>query len=125
MHAVASIGVGSVKSVCIETERRRYERVEEPVCTWLSFRTDSAAYGTLTVDIGMEGARFETHRHVQVGEHTIINLQLPSNSIECKGRVCWTCRGEDGLFSFGVRFLDLREAEHDWLGRHLNQCVLA
>jgi len=125
LHAVASIGVGSVKSVYIETERRRYERVEEPVCTWLSFRTDSAAYGTLTVDVGMEGARFETHRRVAVGEHTLINLQLPSSSIECKGRVCWACRGEDGLFSFGVRFLDLREVERDWLGRHLNQCVLA
>lgn len=114
-----------MESVYIETERRRYERVEEPVCTWLSFRTDSAAYGTLTVDVGMEGARFETHHCVAVGEHTLINLQLPSSSIECKGRVCWARRGEDGLFSFGVRFLDLREVERDWLGRHLSQCALA
>jgi len=77
------------------------------------------------VDVGTEGARFTTHRQVVAGEHVLVNLQLPSSSIECKGRVCWCAREEDGLSSFGVRFVDLREAERDRLGRHLNQCVFA
>jgi len=106
-------------------EKRRYSRIDEAVCAWVTFRRDSAAYGTLTVDLGLEGARFSTLRDVQVGEHVLVFLQLPAMSIECKGKVCWTDRTPDGLQCFGVRFLDLREAEREHLGRYLSEVTFA
>lgn len=116
------IGVRTMS--CVATEKRRFARVEDPVCTWLSFRKDNAAYGTLTLDLGAEGARFSTLRNVQIGEHVLVTLQLPASSIECKGRVCWSKQTPEGLFSFGVRFLDLREGERDALGRHVDKTSL-
>ncbi len=103
----------------IGSDKRRYPRIEDAVCAWLLFRQDRAAYGTLTMDLGLEGARFSTLRKVNTGENVLISLQLPAASIECKGRVCWTQLTPNGLFCFGVRFLDLREAERDHLGRYL------
>ena len=102
-------------------EKRRYSRVTDPVCTWLSFRSDGAAYATLTMDIGMEGARFSATRPVGVGEQVTVNFQLPTTSIECKGRVCWCKKASRNQHAFGVRFVDLREGERDCLGRHLMQ----
>jgi Tfp pilus assembly protein PilZ len=102
-------------------EKRRFSRVEESVCAWVTFRKDSAAYGTLTMDLGMEGAKFSTLKNVNIGEQVLVFLQLPNMSIECKGKVCWTESSCTGLSSFGVRFLDLRDTERDCLNRFLSQ----
>jgi hypothetical protein len=92
-------------------EKRRYPRIWDPVCAWISFQKDSAAYGTLTLDLGPEGARFSTLREVEAGAKLLIAIQLHSSTIECKGKVCWTDSAPDGLVCFGVRFLDLSETE--------------
>ena len=105
-------------------EKRRYSRVTDPVCAWLSFRRDAAAYATLTMDIGVEGARFSARRPVNIGEQVTVSFQLPTASIECKGRVCWCQEGGRDQHAFGVRFVDLREGERDCLGRHLTQAAL-
>jgi len=104
---------------CVATDKRRFARVDGPICTWLAFRKDFRAYGTLTVDLGIEGAQFRTNRSVTVGEQVLVTLQLPSANIECKGRVCWTQPAPDGQQAFGVRFLDLREVERENLNRHI------
>jgi hypothetical protein len=109
------------RSSITAAEKRRFSRVEESVCAWVTFRKDSAAYGTLTMDLGMEGAKFSTLKNVNIGEQLLVFLQLPNMSIECKGKVCWTESAAGGLSSFGVRFLDLRDTERECLGRFLSQ----
>jgi hypothetical protein len=91
----------------------------------LSFQRDRAAYGTLTVDIGMGGARFSALRRVATDEPVLVHLQLPSVNIECKGKVCWSSPDPNGLHSFGVRFLDLSEIERDHLQRFIGQATQA
>lgn len=108
-----------------DEEKRRSARVEENVCAWLQFRKDGAAYGTLTVDLGMDGARFSTLKQVTVGEMLLISLQLPSASLECKGRICWVNSEDAGQLNFGVRFLDLRDVERERISRHVHQLVSA
>jgi len=105
----------------VHTDNRRFPRIDDSVCAWLSFKKDNAAYGTTTVDLGAEGARFSTLKNVRVGEHVIVCLQLPWMSIQCKGKICWTGSERGGLSSFGVRFLDLEEHERDYLGRYVDQ----
>jgi hypothetical protein len=105
------------------TEKRRFARTDETVCAWLSFRHEQAAYGTLTMDLGLEGARFSTLHNVNVGEQLLVCLQLPWQNIECKGRICWSAAGPSGLPCFGVRFLDLRETERDYLYRHMSELL--
>jgi len=106
-------------------DNRRFSRVEESVCAWVTFRKDSAAYGTLTMDLGTEGARFSTLKNVAIGDQVLVFLQLPNMSIECKGKVCWAEPAKDGLKDFGVRFLDLRDAEREYLNRYLSQLATA
>jgi Tfp pilus assembly protein PilZ len=113
------------RSSITAAEKRRFNRVEESVCAWVTFRKDSAAYGTLTMDLGMEGAKFSTLKNVNIGEQLLVFLQLPNMSIECKGKVCWTESSPGGLSSFGVRFLDLRDTERECLNRFLNQFMTA
>ena len=113
-----------VSAVDVTKEKRRYSRVADPVCAWLSFRRDPAAYATLTMDIGVEGARFSARRSVNIGEQVTLSFQLPTANIECKGRVCWCQEGNRDQHAFGVRFVDLREGERDCLGRHLTHAGL-
>jgi c-di-GMP-binding flagellar brake protein YcgR len=102
-------------------ERRRFPRAARPVCGWLSFRNSEAPYGTLTMDLSASGARFSALRRVHVGEPILLSLQLPRVSIECKGCVVWAELAPNGLYCFGVRFLDLREPERDHLRRFVRQ----
>jgi hypothetical protein len=101
-------------------ERRRHARVEQHLCAWISFQASETAHGTLTVDLGAQGAQFSTLRSVEVSEPVLVCLQFPSGSIECKGRVCWTNWGSNGLNYFGVRFLDLSESERDRLEHYVD-----
>jgi hypothetical protein len=94
-----------------------HDRADAPVCAWVSFRKDSASYSTLTVDLAAGGARFSALRRVDVGEQVLVFLQLASAGIECKGKVCWSGIADNGLWEFGVRFLDLQEIERDRLTR--------
>jgi hypothetical protein len=105
----------------LEFERRRFPRIADPVCAWISFQKDSAAYGTLTLDLGQEGARFSTLRKVDRGSKILLSMQLRSATIECKGKVCWTEPAPNGLLSFGVRFLDLSEGERALLEKFMLQ----
>lgn len=102
-------------------ERRRHERVEEAVCAWLSFRRDGAAYGVLTLDIGMEGAQFSTTRSVDIGDQVMVHLQLPSASVDCRGQICWVTPTQHDQKYFGVRFVDLQETERDRLMRFIGR----
>ncbi len=77
------------------------------------------------MDLGVEGARFAMLRPVQVGDQVLVDLLLPSGTIECKGRVCWSEASEPEKNCFGVRFLDLRETEREYLARHLNSATLS
>ena len=104
-----------------QLEKRRFPRTDEAVCAWLSFKRDSAAYGTTTLDIGMEGARFSALKNVQEGDHLLVCLQLPWMSIQCKGKVCWIGADPAGTNCFGVRFLDLRDYERDFLMRYIQR----
>ena len=85
-------------------EQRKSERFSRPVCTWLAFDNDNAAYATVTVDVGADGARFKMPRRVAAGEQVFISIQLEAGEIECVGEVCWAFPQDNGLHDFGVRF---------------------
>lgn len=75
-----------------------------------------------TVDLAPEGARFTCDRLVDLRSLVLLRLQLenPSTTIECKGRVCWSRRTSNGESQFGMRFLDLTDDERELLDRYLN-----
>ncbi len=102
-------------------EKRQHARHHESICAWLSFCDDHALYGTITVDVGVGGARFNTQRCVKTGDHVLLNMQVEPKSVECKGRVCWTNCTEDGLNAFGVKFYDLRDDEREHLRKYFKQ----
>jgi len=104
-------------------ERRADERVDSAVCAWLSFPRERAAYSTLTMDLSAGGARFSTMKSVAVGEPVLIQMQLPSNNIECKASVCWCRSAEDTSFMFGVRFLDLQAKDREPLERFIREAL--
>ena len=106
-------------------EKRRFPRVQHPVCAWILFRKDTAAYGTLSIDLGCDGARFGALHRVQTGEKLLLSLQLPSANVECKGKVCWTDVSANGLHYFGVRFVDLSAAERDVLDGFTSEILAA
>ena len=98
-------------------ERRRFPRVAESFCAWVSFSGTSAAYSTLTLNVGTGGAQLSALRRVRVGEQVSILLQLQGGEIECHGEVCWTKPTGRGPDVFGVQFLDLMAGEPGQLDR--------
>lgn len=107
------------------SDRRQCVRVEEAICTWLSFAKDCAAYATLTTDIAATGAQFCASRNVSVSERLLIDFQFPNKTIGCEAHVCWVAPENNGQVSFGVRFVNLPRTERDFLERFLTQSVAA
>ena len=66
--------------------------------------------------MGVEGARFIASKNVEVAEYVLVCLQLPWVNVECNGTVCWQ---DTASFTLGVRFLDLRDYERNFLMRYL------
>jgi len=107
------------------SERRRYARVEESVCAWLSFRGDYAAYGMLSADLGAEGARFSALRRVSVKERVAIYFDFPTKTVGCEAEVRWVKPTPNGWVDFGVRFVKLDGHERDYLERFLTKTAAA
>lgn len=107
----------------IALERRNGNRIEEPVCTWLKFTTEPAAYATMCIDIGTRGAAFCTGRSIRDGDKVRLNLQLDPSDVELMGEVCWTQRRDDGSCYFGVRFVDPDMQTETAITEHLDSRV--
>ena len=105
-------------------EKRRHPRGEGDVCAWLSFPDDTAIYASLTMDLGLNGARFSTHRQVRKGDAVRLHLELPVGVVQCAGTVCWCRVKSDGQHTFGVQFTELREADRSNLRLHLGSEAL-
>lgn len=98
------------------SNRRRHPRHPIAVCAWLRFRDEDTARCTRSCDLAREGARFVALRPVRAAEPVILSLSLSgTRSMECKAVVCWSRRIPNGMFEFGVRFLDLRDEEYEQL----------
>jgi hypothetical protein len=95
-------------TVCEVTNKRTHERCDAPVCAWLTFSGEQCVRATLTVDIGVGGAKFATGKPVRQGDLVALQIQLIPTTVECKGEVCWT-EDEGDSHTFGVRFLHLDE----------------
>ena len=106
----------------VDDDRRRFSRAKRTVCAWISRRNNTSEYGTLSVNLGADGASFCALSKMEAGERILLTLQMRSISIECKARVVWASVRPDGLYHFGVRFLDLSAAERrviaDFVSRH-------
>jgi hypothetical protein len=105
----------------VETARdkRRNERKEEEICTWLSFKRDNAVYATLTADLAAEGARFSALRRVGVNDRIQIAIQLADSAIVCDGKVCWVRPVSNEQYDFGVQFVNMAKTDQGELQRHL------
>ncbi len=106
----------------VRTDQRRFARQEGAVPAWLHFHEEDMPTRTITVNMGVEGAAFVLPRQIERGDPVMVRLRLEPDgqTLECKGKVCWTQAQTDGATRFGVRFLDLRDDERDVLGSFLN-----
>ncbi|MBI4557893.1 MAG: PilZ domain-containing protein [Candidatus Hydrogenedentes bacterium] len=102
-------------------EHRRHSRRRVLVGGWLHFRGDDEHRDVATVDLGRDGARFDTVHVARLSEPVVLRLRLdPATApLECKGKVCWTQRLAGGVNRIGVHFLDLSDEERDQLDRFL------
>lgn len=107
-----------------EQNKRTKTRTSRPVCAWLWFGPEQAAYGALSIDLSAGGARFGALRPVRVHDNVLVSIQLPSAAIECKGIIRWSRRAENGLEYFGVQFVDLQDSERALLNRYVQQSAL-
>ena len=100
-------------------DRRRHARVRAHVCSWLQFQDDPVPWGMVCLDLSEEGAQFSAVRPMAFGASVLIHLQLEpfAGTLECKAKVCWTTLMSNGLYHFGIRFMDLSQGERDDLSR--------
>jgi len=88
-------------------------------CAWLRFREETSDRSTVTVDLAEEGARFSSLSPVRVGAPLLLHIQCDTSgaALECKGKVIWSRLNANGLYHFGVRFVDLCAEERQRLSR--------
>jgi hypothetical protein len=98
-------------------ERRREPRVNVALGARVRFSSHDVEQSAVTVDLSPEGALLRSARAAAPGQGVLLELQLDAFSapIECKARVTWAARLSNGIYSFGVRFLDLRYEEAETL----------
>lgn len=101
------------------SNQRSVTRREKPVCTWVSFPDDGAAYATITVNIGAEGAMFCMVRPVTPGQRVHIALDIEPYRLECDGVVRWSRTTSDGYQCFGVQFCRTAQPEVERLVRYV------
>ncbi len=101
---------------------RTYHRHLVEVSSQLVFRESHREHETTTIDVSGGGARFSVAEELCAGDFLLVRLTLSPgvSPIECKARVCWRERANDGLSHVGVRFLDLQDEEAERLDRFLN-----
>jgi len=97
--------------------KRRYQREKVRVWTWMVLSRDGMPRVTRTIDLTPEGAQFSSVLPVDPYLVVLLRFQLeePPVALECKGRVCWSRMMDDGLYHYGVRFVDLSDDERDML----------
>ncbi len=121
-----NVGFSGARTMRTETrEARRHVRHELAACAWLRFPGDNELRGFVSVDLSREGARFTSLGPVEPGMRVLVHQQLgtQAGTIECKARVSWCRLMDDGLYHFGVRFVDLCELESEQLARALDETV--
>lgn len=97
--------------------KRQHDRVEEPVCTWLEFSTEHAAYSSVTHDLGKGGARLSAKHAIKPGDPIRLSMQFPSGPMTVNARVCWARMIDGGVCDFGVAFDgDTHEIERNLRG---------
>ena len=92
----------------VETERRRFPRVNAPVL-FRSAKLDEEAYPTY--NLGLGGVRIYSNRYLKKGKKLQVELCLPGeNSVVATVRVVWVKvlpPGSDAAFDVGLEFMDL------------------
>ena len=94
-------------------ERRRHIRRNVETSVWLYQPSDGRPSIMRSADLSLSGMRLTWLRPVMRGQPLLLRLHLGANgpAIECKGRVCWCEQLANGMYRFGVRFLDLADDE--------------
>lgn len=111
----------------IGPDRRRYGRRSHRHYAWIDMGVGMMGRATTTVDLGVEGARFQTVDAIPVGTRLLVHLQVGQGhrDLECKGKICWVGTGADGMQEYGVRFVDLTEEEYALLNGFLEAEAVA
>lgn len=96
-------------------ERRRHIRHGIEISAWLYEPREGHPSPMRSGDLSLLGVRLTWLRPLPAGTSLLVRLQLGENgtAIECKGRVCWCAPLKNGLYHFGVRFLDMTEDERE------------
>lgn len=100
--------------VPIETERRRFPRLNVPV---LFRAAKSEEEPSPTYNLGLGGVRIYSNRYVKKGKQMEIELCFPDgNSIVATVRVVWIKvlpEGSDAAFDAGLEFINLPASAAD------------
>jgi c-di-GMP-binding flagellar brake protein YcgR len=98
-------------------ERRRHIRHRIETAVWLYEPRENRPSPMRSADLSLSGIRLTWLRPLVSGTPLLVRLQLGESglAIECKGRVRWCAPLTNGLYHFGVRFLDMTEDERDQL----------
>ena len=103
-------------TVPIETERRRFPRLNVPVLFRAAKIEEDASP---TYNLGLGGVRIYSNRYLKKGKHMEIEHCFPEgNSIVATVRVVWTKvlpEGSDAVFDIGLEFINLPPAAIDEL----------
>lgn len=102
--------------VPIETERRRFPRLNVPVLFRAAKMEEDASP---TYNLGLGGVRIFSNRYVKKGKQMEIELCFPEgNSVVATVRVVWTKvlpEGSDAAFDVGLEFINLPPSAIDEL----------
>ena len=102
------------------TEQRGAPRVRTPLCIWVSFGGDAAAYATMAMNISPDGAACRVPRQVKKGQEVRLALDIPPEPVESRGEVRWSATTPDGYSRFGVQFFsfptEMRVRLEEYLG---------
>jgi hypothetical protein len=99
------------KTVRVETERRRFPRLEVPVLFRSAKKGEEVRQ---TYNLGLGGVRIYSNRYLKKGKQLQIELCFPEgNSVVATVRVVWIKvlpPDSDAAFDLGLEFMDLSAA---------------
>lgn len=99
--------------IAVGRNKRRYPRCRMSAYAWLQPNHAEPGHPTTTHNLSCEGAMFSDLRPVKVGEPMLLSLYLGQGHppLECRAQVCWMRLMPNGLYHYGVRFIDLKDGE--------------
>ena len=102
-------------------EKRAYPRVKSLPTVCYSKGFSSGQKVASIVDFSLGGAKIKTPHSLEKGEglEIAVGFSADSQTIECRGKVKYVLKNEDGTFIAGIQFEELSEPDKLYLWQSL------